>query len=114
MKWSLGCLEALNQLFHVSLMYHKPSQSFVLSVWIAKSQKVASKYIANLVIEGDKRKLCFDGIKVSSVENVPSIDKCVEESGDFSLCLPISLAKNISMKKQMMDYLNVNFSFKKV
>ena len=42
-----------------------------------------------------------EGIKVSSVENVPSIDKCLEETPYLmsSLCLSENLAKNMSVEK---------------
>ena len=78
---------------------------------------------SNLVIQGDDHKLCLDGLKVSSVENVPSIDKCIEETGNISLCLQRNLAKNMSVKTQevgvgigfprIQQWLNVEFSFKK-
>jgi len=114
--WHIRCIQALDELFHVNLTYHKPSRSFVLTIW---SQNIASKYTANLVIEGDKKKLCFDGIKVISVENVPSIETCIKETGKISLCLSRDLAKNISLKKQgevgtwlpIKESLNVDISF---
>ena len=62
-----------------------------MSIW---SENIVSKYTTNIIIEGDK-KLCFDGIKVISVENVPSI-----ETGNISLCLSRDLTKNMSLKKQ--------------
>jgi len=114
-SWPMVCIKALNELFHVNFAYHKPSKCFVLSIWLAKSQNIACKYRANLKIEGDLRKLCFDGIKVSSVENVPSIEKCIEEIGNLSLCLPMNLAKNISTTEAgIKEKLTVEVCFKKI
>ena len=109
-----GCdIQTLDEFFHVNLTYYKPSKSLVLSIW---SQNIASKYTANIIIEGDK-KLCFDGIKVISVENVPSI-----ETGNISLCLSRDLTKNMSLKKQedvgtwlpIRESLSMDISFKKI
>ena len=119
-EWTMGCIKTLDQLFHVNFEYHKPSKCFVISIWLAKSESVASKYVADIVIEGgENKKLSFEGIKVSSVENVPSIDKCIEEIGNISLCLPKNLARNISVKEQgegvvMIESLSMEFSFKKI
>ena len=71
------------------------------------------------MIRGDTKKSSLEGIKVSSVENVPSIDKCIEEIGNISLCLPKNLARNISVKKHgtgvmMIESLSMEFSFKKI
>ena len=109
---------AFGQLFHVHLTYHKPSKCFVFRISLAKSQYVASQYKATLVIQGDNNNLTFDGIKVTSVENVPSIDKCIEETENIPLCLPMNLAKKISLKqkeddKGISEYLQVTVSFKK-
>ena len=117
---SMGSIRdsALGELFHVNLSYHQPRKCFVISIWLAKSQDVASKYVANLVIQGDNNKLYYEGIKVSSVENVPSIDKLVEDFGNISLCLPTNLVKSISVKKEGVDgvseSLSVKVSFKKI
>jgi len=117
---SMACIQSLDEVFFANITYDKPSKCFVISVWLAKSQNIASKYKANLVIYGDNSKLCFDGIKVSSVEKILSIDKCIEGSGNISLCLPISLAKNLSvetrdaMRKSQLKSLNMEFSFKKI
>ena len=92
----------------------------MLSIWLAKSPRVACKYRANLQIKGDDHnKLCIEGIKVSSVENVPSIDKCIEETGSISLTLQRNLAKNMSVKEQevgaeIQEWLNVEVSIKKI
>ena len=98
----------LDEIFHVNLAYHNPSNCFVISVWLAKSQNIASKYKADLVIEGDNHKLCFEGINVCSVENIPSIDKFIGDAGDIPLCLSRNLAKKLSVKRQ------VAVSFKKI
>jgi len=120
-KGKMCCIKALDQLFHVRFRYHKPSKCFVISVWLAKSQNVASNYMVNILIKGDKKNLCFGGIKVCSVENVPSIDTCMEENGNLFLCLPLGLAKNISKKEEYIEdisvdveTLSVECSFKKI
>ena len=120
-NWRMGCFKALGEHFHVNLVYDAPSRCFILTLWIAKSQDVASKYTANLVIEGDYNKLCFEGIQICSVENVPSIDKCLGGSGKISLCLSKSLATNMSYDREDLGrgflgikYLNVEVSFKKI
>ena len=116
---SMGGIKALDELFYVNLSYHKPNKCFVFSIWLAKCQDVASEYIADLVIEGDNSKLCYEGMKVSSVENIPTIDKLVKDDGNISLCLPTNLAKNISVKEHevgegIVESLSVDFSFKKI
>ena len=114
----MGCIQALDELFHVNLGYHNPSNCFVFSIWLAKSQPTASKYRATLFIEGENSELCFNGIKVSSVENAPSIHKCIADTENISLCLPRNLAKNLSVKHQqgssIIESLNVAVSFKKI
>ena len=118
----MACIKALDQQFHVRAVYHKPNKCFVFSVWLAKDQNVASKYLFNILIKGDNinKKLHFDGIKVCSVENVPSIDKCMEENGNLFVCLPIGLARNISTKligeggMTMTENLSVESSFKRI
>ena len=86
-------------------------------IWLAKSQNDASKYRANLTIKGDDSELNYNGIKVSSVENAPSIDECIDDTENISLCLPMNLAKKISVKEQkrgeIEEELKVNISFKK-
>ena len=110
---------ALDEIFHVNLAYHNPSNCFVISVWLAKSQNIASKYKADLVIKGDNHKLCFEGINVCSVENIPSIDRFIEDAGDISLCLSRNLAKNLSVKRQeagfgIVEHLQVAATFKEI
>ena len=115
---SMVCIHSLDEFFHVNVTYHKPSECFVIIICLAKSQDFASMYKANLVIKGGlgfNSKLCFDGIQVSSVEKIPSIDKCMEGSGNISLCLPLSLAKNLSVERRdQWKSLDMEFSFKKI
>ena len=116
--WPLGCFYALDEIFYLTLAYHKPSKCFVISILVAKSQDVASKYKANVNIKGDNNELCFNGINVSSVENAPSVEQCIEETGTISLCLQRNLAKSLSVKKQeegfgIVEYLNVGVSFER-
>jgi len=119
-KWGMACFKALDELFHVKFRYYNPIKCFVFTVWLAKSPNVASSYVVNILIKGEKKSLCFDGIKVSSVEDVPSMLTCMEENGNFFLCLPVGMAKNISVKKQdgaegiIEEKLHVLCSFKKI
>ena len=106
----MGCFKALDQLFHVMFRYHKPIKCFVFSIWLAKSPNVSSNYAVNILIKGENKSLCFDGIKVSSVEDFSSIDKCKEQNGNHFLCLPVDLAKNISIRERLVT----TFSFKKI
>ena len=56
-EWTMGCIKTLDELFHVNFEYHKPSKCFVISIWLAKSESVASKYVMDVVIKGDTKKL---------------------------------------------------------
>ena len=104
-----------DEVFRVHLRYHKPSKCFVFSIWTAKSQNIASQYKADLVIEGANSKLCFEGLKVLSVEeNIRTTEKLVEEAGNISMCIPRNLAMNMRVKHGIYEYLNVTFSFKKI
>jgi len=120
-KWSMGmvCTKALDQFFHVNIGYHNPSKCFVVRICLAKSQDVASKYRVNILIKGDHRSVCFDGIKVCSTEHIPSIDECMEENGNLFMCIPIGLAKNFSIEKEdglvdRKEDLCVEFEFKEI
>ena len=116
-KAKMACIKALDQQFHISNVYHKPSKCFVISVWLAKDQNVASKYRVNITIEGNNKKFHFGGIKVCSVENVPSIDKCMEENGNYFLCLQLGLAENIAEyyfnNDGITEEISVRFLFEK-
>jgi len=118
-NWAMGCIRTLDELFHVNLAYHKPSNCFAFSIWLAKSQNEASKYEANLVINGPKSKLSFDGIQISSVGNTLSVDKCLDDTENISLCIQRNLARSLSVKKYevclgITDNLDVGVSFKKI
>ena len=114
----MACIQALGELFHLNLAYHKPSNCFVFSIWLAKSHNVASKYRANFAIKGDDSELCYNGIKVISVENTPSIDECIEDTENNFLCLTRNQAKNVSVKKEegsaIIESLHVDISFEKI
>ena len=117
-KVRMACIMALDQQFHVSNVYHEPSNCFVISVWLAKRQVDASKYRVNIIIEGNNKKFNFDGIKVCSVENIPTIDERMEENGNDFLCLQWSLARNISeyyfKNDGITEEMSVRFIFKKI
>ena len=70
----------------------------MFSVWLAKSKARAEKFRAFIRIGGKTGKdneLSFYGLRVTSVENVPPIDRCMEENGKRYLCIPRILVKNI-------------------
>ena len=90
----------------------------MIRIFLAKSQNVASKYRATLTIIGDESVLCYSGIKVSSVENAPSIDECIEDTENISLCLTTNQAKKVSVKEEedsaIIERLHVAISFKTI
>ena len=94
----MGSFSAFGSFFHLNLRYYKPSKCFVFSVWLAKSQTKAEKYRASIRI-GDKddgdNELSFYGIRVTSIENIPSFDKCMDRNGKQFLCIPRILIENI-------------------
>ena len=53
-----------------------------------------------------------------SVENAPSIDECIDDTENISLCLARNLAKNVSVKIEedsaIIESLRVAISFKKI
>ena len=97
-QWGMGIISALGHHFHLNFRYHKSSLCFVFSVWLAKSKARAEKFRASIRIGGKTGKdneLSFSGLRVTSVENVPPIDRCMEENGKRYLCIPRILVKNV-------------------
>ena len=97
-KQMLGVV-AFDFTFHLNLQYHMLSKCYVFSVWLAKREAITEKYRASIrlgekIEEGDNQ-LSFSGIRVTSVENVPPIDQCVEENGRHCLSIPRALIENI-------------------
>ena len=70
----------------------------MFSVWLAKSKSRAEKYRASIKIGGrdaGDNELCFYGVRVTSIENIPSFDSCMEKNGKHFLCIPRILVENI-------------------
>ena len=59
----------------------------------------ASKYNAKVIMKGDGGTIIMDGLLISSVESIPTIDKCEEENGKYFWCIPLTVAKNICKQK---------------
>ena len=96
-QWGMGIVSALGSHFHLNLRYHKPSKCFVFSIWMAKSKATAEKYRAFIKLGGGtgvENELSFYGVRVTSVENITSIDKCMDFNGKYFLCIPRILLKN--------------------
>ena len=96
--WGMGIVSALGHHFHLNLRYHKPSKCFVISVWMAKSKARVEKYRAFIKLGGGtgaENELSFYGVRVTSVEDIPSIDSCMDLNGKYFLCIPRILLKNI-------------------
>ena len=98
LKWGMGIVSAFGSSFYLNLRYYKPSKCFVFSVWLAKSKCRAEKHRAFIRIgdktEGDNE-LSFYGVRVTSIENIPSFDRCMEKNGKHFLCIPRILIENI-------------------
>ena len=89
------CTRAHNVSFYVHFAYFRPQKCYALSVWSAAAE--AGNYRANLKIyerDGDDKEINIKGLLITSVEKVPSIDKCMEENGKYFWCIPLTLAKN--------------------
>ena len=95
--WTMFCVQEHNVLFHVCFAYYYPQDCFALSVCSSTAGVV--KYRANLKIMGDEKEMSMSGLLISSVENVPSIDKCMEKNGKYVWCIPSTLAFEFSIYK---------------
>ena len=87
--WEMLCMRAHNVYVHVCLAYFRPLKCYALSVW--SSTAGVAKYQANMKIckrDGDYREMSIGGLLITSVEKVPSIDKCMEKNGDYFWCIP--------------------------
>ena len=96
-RWQMVCVKADDELFHLRLGISQSQNCFALSVW--GSPTGSAKYQANLSIRNDKKDMCMNGLDITSVENVPSIDKCMDENGTYFWCIPFTLAENFSIKE---------------
>jgi len=84
--------------FYPILHFYVRTQCLVFSVWLAESKSIALKYRAKLIIKGrNQNELIFNNIHVTSVEDVPSIDRCMEENGKQFISLPVILVNNIGI-----------------
>ena len=86
--------------FYPILQYYRRTHCFVFSVWTDDIKNIAQQYRAKLTIKGSMRnqnELNFNSIHVTSVEDVPSIDRCMEENGKHFLCLPREMVRNIGI-----------------
>ena len=58
---------------------------------------------ANLSIQGDDKEMNMNGLLITPVENVPSIDKCMKENGKYFWGIPVMLAKNFTVWYDEVD-----------
>ena len=99
-------LEAYSEFFHVRLAFSQPQNCYALSVWSSAAR--VTEYRANLSVRGNNMETSMKGLLVTSVENVPSNDECMDENGKYFWCIPLSLAKNFMVKEEFMrDKLDV-------
>ena len=105
-EWRMGAVSAFNLSFHLNLGYYKPSKCFVFSVWLGTSKDRAEKYRACIRI-GDKtdgdNELSFYGVRVTSIENIPSFYRCMEKNVKHFLCIPRILIKNLCENSEGSD-----------
>ena len=90
-KWwrclrDLVCVKVHDEMFHISLQYSHLHRCFALSVW--SSPAAAAKYLANLKISDNEKERIMNGLRITSVESVPSIDQCISENGKHFWCIP--------------------------
>ena len=65
---------------------------------MGNSKDRAEKYRACIRIGGKTdgdNELSFYGVRVTSIENIPSFDRCMENNGKHFLCIPRILVENI-------------------
>jgi len=91
--------------FFPILQYYSPTECYVFSVWVFGGGRTindlaedALKFRGKLIFKGkNQNELTFNNIHISSVEDVPSIDRCMEENGKHFLCLPVNFVNNIGI-----------------
>ena len=99
------------EIFHVRLAFHEPQKCVALSIWSSYAE--AGTLRANLSIKGDDKEMSMNGLLITSVENVPSIDKCLDENGTYFWAIPVTLAKNFSVKYEHRE-LNAQYCLLRV
>jgi len=84
---------------YTEVKWHEPMKSFVLWLWMAEDRRCAHKYNAKVTIHGvGENLLTMDRLRISSVENLPLIDECEGDDGEYFLCIPKAMAKKMSKK----------------
>ena len=114
MKWRMVCARVDDELFHVRLAISQHQKCFALSVW--SSPTGAVNYRVNLEIKDKEKAMSMTGLLITSVENVPNIDNCMEENGKYFWCIPFTLAENFSIEESnnpVQSKLHVHFKFEK-
>ena len=82
---------------------------------MAEDRRGASKYKAKVAIPGvGANRLTVDGLGISSVENLPLIDECEGDDGEYFLCIPMALAKKMSMKFPGMWQMRFEIEIQKI
>ena len=94
------------EIFHVRLAFHQPQNCVALSIW--SSSAGAASLRANLSIKGDDKEMSMNGLLITSVDNIPSIDKCIDENGKYFWCIPFPLAKHFGVESYETVKLNVD------
>ena len=110
MKWKMVCLRVDEELFYVRLAISQRHRCFALSVW--SSPTGAAKYRANLGMADGEKGMVMNGLRITSVENVPSIDKCMDQNGKYFWCIPETFTvKMLISDSRVIEWLNVDFDF---
>ena len=99
---------------YTEVKWHEPLKSFVLWLWMAEDWRGASKYKAKVTTGEGANLLTVDGLRISSVENLPLIDECEGDDGEYFLCIPMALAKKMSMKFPGMWQMRFEIEIQKI
>ena len=104
-----------DKIVYTEVKWYEPLDSFALWLWMAEDRRGASKYKAKVVIPGvGANRLTVDGLGISSVENLPLIDECEGDNGEYFLCIPMALAKKMSMKFPGMWQMRFEIEIQKI
>ena len=106
-EWTV-CIELDNKndiKVYADFKWYRPSKSFVLWLWMLEDRDGASNYSAKVTMKADNRTITVDGLLISSVENVPTIDKCEEQNGKYFWCIPLTVANYICEESYKGTYL---------
>ena len=98
------------------MYFHLKNNDCLQSPLVWSATAGVSKYRANLKILGDEDKeMSIRGLLITSEENVPSIDKCMEKNGKYFWCIPSTLAFEFSEyknNKKFMLHVDLNVTKK--